>query len=123
MKKIFALILSMFSASVASESNINNEASMGFDLENVAPFLIDLEAKFKFGIEVNTLSKFVASVPIEEEKSIVVEIFDSGRKTNMTFRVFMDDVDAPDLYMFFDSSSLSEAVGDFMLRWAEENGM
>jgi hypothetical protein len=74
---------------------------MGFDLENVAPFLADLEAKYKFGIEVNNLAEFAASVSVEEEKSIIIKISDSGRNSKMEFRVFMDDVEAPDLYMFF----------------------
>lgn len=123
MKKIMALILSLFSGAVVSGQSLNNEASMGLDLENVAPFLTDLEAKYKLGIEVNKLAEFAASVPVKEEKSIIIEISDSGRNSKMEFRVFMDDVDAPDLYMFFDSSQLSESVGNFMLGWAEEHGM
>lgn len=123
MKKIMALILSLFSGAVASSQSLNNEASMGFDLENVAPFLSDLEAKYKFGIEVNKLAEFTASVQVEEEKSIIIEISDSGRNSKMEFRVFMDDVEAPDIYMFFDSPQLSEAVGNYMLSWAEEHGM
>ena len=41
----------------------------------------------------------------------------------MEFRVFMDDIDAPDLYLFFESSNLAEQVGDFMIEWAEARGM
>lgn len=123
MKKVMAFILGLFSGAVASSQSLSNEASMGFDLEDVVPFLTDLDAKYKFGIEVNKLAEFAASVPVEEEKSIIIEISDSGRNSKMEFRVFMDDIDAPDIYMFFDSRQLSEAVGNYMLSWAEEHGM
>jgi hypothetical protein len=123
MKNIFALILGLFSDSSDHASQLTHEASMNFDLENVVPFLTELDAKFKFGFDVKKLGEFAASVPIQAEKSIVVDILHSGRKTKMVFRAFMDDVDAPDLYMFFDSLELAESVGDFMIGWAEARGM
>lgn len=123
MRKLVALVLSLFAGSGVHASNLTNEASMNFDLGNVVPFLTDLDAKFKFGLDVKELGIFSTAVPVEAEKSVVVDIFDSGRKSKMEFRVFMDDIDAPDLYMFFDSSKLSESVGNFMMNWAEARGM
>ncbi|MCH1921641.1 hypothetical protein L9G15_19720 [Shewanella sp. A3A] len=96
---------------------------MNFDQENVAPFLAELDAKFGFGLDVKKLEEFSVSVPIDMEKSVVVEISISGRKTTMEFRVFMDDVNSPDLYMFFDSEGTSKSVERFMLNWAEAKGM
>jgi hypothetical protein len=123
MRKLVALALSLFACSGMLASDLTNEASMNFDQENVVPFLTDLDANFGFGLDVNNLGKFSKSVPVEAEKSIVVDILNSGRKSKMEFRVFMDDIDAPDLYLFFDSSKLSESVGDFMMIWAESRGM
>lgn len=37
----------------------------------------------------------------------------------MKFCVFMDDINAPDLYMFFDSKELSKSVNNFMVEWGE----
>ena len=106
-----------------SSSKLKNEASMNFDLENVVPFLDELNANFKLGLDVKMLGEFSASIPANAGKSIVVDILDAGRETKMEFQVFMDDIDAPDVYMFFDSSELSESVGDFMMNWAEARGM
>ena len=86
-------------------------------------FLDELNANFKLGLDVKMLGEFSASIPANAGKSIVVDILDAGRETKMEFQVFMDDIDAPDVYMFFDSSELSESVGDFMMSWAEARGM
>jgi len=123
MRKLVALVLGLFAGSGVHASDLTNEASMNFDQENVVPFLTDLDANFKFGLDVNKLGKFSTAVPVQAEKSVVVDILDSGRKSKMEFRVFMGDIDAPDLYMFFDSSILSESVGKFMMNWAESRGM
>lgn len=106
-----------------SSSKLKNEASMNFDLENVVPFLAELNANFKLDLDVKMLGEFSASIPANAGKSIVVDILDAGRETKMEFQVFMDDIDAPDVYMFFDSSELSESVGDFMMSWAEARGL
>lgn len=123
MRKIFALILGLVSVSGVSASELKNEASMNVDMENVAPFLTELNAKFELGLDVKKLRDFSASVPVETERSIVVDILDSGRKSKMEFRVFMDDVDAPDLYLFFDTKELCESVDEFMMSWTESRGM
>ncbi len=123
MRKILSLIIGLLACSNTNASALNNEASMNFDLENVVPFLIELDNKFKFGLDATKLGNFSSTVPIDTEKSIVVDISYSGRKTKMEFRTFMDDIDAPDIYLFFDSPELSESVGDFMMEWAEARGM
>ena len=106
-----------------SASELTNEASMNFDLENVVPFLTELDANLKLGLDAKELGEFSASIPVNTEKSIVIDILDAGREAKMEFQIFMDDIDAPDVYMFFDSSELSESVGDFMMSWAEARGM
>ena len=106
-----------------SASELTNEASMNFDLENVVPFLTELDANLKLGLDAKELGEFSDSITVNTEKSIVIDILDAGRETKMEFQVFMDDIDAPDVYMFFDSKELSESVGDFMMSWAEARGM
>ena len=100
-----------------------HEASMNFDSENVLPFLKELNSKFNFGLNSEELNDFARSVPVEQEKSITVEIDLNGNKSVIEFRVFMDDIDAPDLYLFFESEEVSDKVSDFMMEWAESQGM
>lgn len=123
MKNIIAIIMSLLAGSSVTASELKYESSMNFDLGNVAPFLTELDSKFNFGFDVKELEKFVSKVPLETEKSVVVSILVAGRESKMEFRVFMDDIDAPDLYMLFDSSELSESVSNFMMSWAEAGGM
>jgi len=100
-----------------------HEASMNFDLENILPFLTDLEKQFALGLNVNDLNNFTKSVSVENEKSTNVEITSSEHNSLMEYRVFMGDIDAPDLYLFFESLDLANSVNDFMLEWAEARGM
>jgi hypothetical protein len=123
MKKLLALIIGVFIGNATQAMSARHEASMNFDLENVVPFLNELDSKYKLGLNVDELGKFASSIKIENEESMIVEISHSGKKAKMEFRVFMDDIDAPDLYFFFESSELADQVGDFMMEWAEARGM
>lgn len=123
MKKAMAFVLGLFASTGVDASDLQYEASMNFDLESVEPFLYDLSNRFGLDLDVEKLYEFAAAVPVEDERAITVNISGSGRESVMGFRVFMDDTDAPDLYLFFESQELADAVGDFMLEWAEARGM
>jgi hypothetical protein len=96
---------------------------MNFDLENVAPFLSELESKFKLGFDAYKLGEFANSIGVDKEQSIIVDIEHSLQKSKMEFRLFMGDEYAPDLYLFFEHQELADEVGDFMMEWAEARGM
>jgi len=100
-----------------------HEASMGFDLEDVESFLEKLNVRFKLSLDVKTLLDFTCFMEVEDEQHMIVDIGKGAEKSKMEYRVFMDDVDAPDLYLFFESEELATQVGDFMLEWAETRGM
>ena len=119
------MIGSLFSGSSSSVMSEKYEASMNFDLENVGSFLVELDTKFDLGFssEIDKMVKFSESMPVNEEESIFVEINPNGEKSTMEFHVFMDDIDAPDLYFFFEQAKLAKEVGDFMIEWAEVRGM
>ena len=123
MKKLLVIIFGFIIGTPAQVMSARHEASMNFDLENVVPFLSELDAKFKFGLDVNKLGKFASSIEIYKEDSLIVEITHSEKKTRMEFRVFMDDIDALELYLFFESTDLADQVFDFMMEWAEAQGM
>lgn len=123
MNRILAWIFDRFSSPKSIPGNLTHEASMSFDLEDVVPFLTELEGAYRFGLDIKKLGAFTASIPLDSEQAMVVDIVDAGRRTTLAYQVFMDDIDAPDLYLFFDSEELSESVGDFMLKRAERLGM
>ena len=122
MKKWLAIFLGIFASGGASPSEVKHEASMGFDLADVEPFLVALEAEFQFGLDVKVLADFAASVPVEMEKYKLVDIVSQGLEAKMEFRVFMDDVNTPDLYLFFESHEVAEAVSGFMFQWEKSQG-
>lgn len=106
-----------------AEPKPKHEASMNFDLEHVLPFLTGLDEQFKFGLDVARLSELAASVKVGNQRSLLTDINLPGKPGKMEFSVFMDDIDAPDVYLFFETSALARDVGDFMTVWAEARGM
>ena len=105
----------------AVQDSLKHEASMGFDIEQVGPFLRGLSRKFKFKLQVKAMEDFVCNIEFEQTKGVFVDIDDNGRKTAMHFEVFMDDENTPDLYFFFDNAELAEKTQDYMEEWAEKN--
>ena len=123
MKKLLAIISSMVFSSASSAMPEKHEASMNFDPENVRPFLIELDTKFGLGLDIEKMVKFSESIEVEKEESIFLKISSEGGESTMEFHVFMDDIDAPDLYFFFEQAELANKVSNFMIEWAEARGM
>jgi len=123
MKKLIVFLSFLLLGSCSQGGLLEYEASMNFDLENVRPFLTELDAKFKFGLNINEMVAFAESVDVEDEKSLAVDISYEGQAFKMIFTVFMDDIEAPDLYFFLGQAELAEEIGGFMMEWAEARGM
>ena len=109
--------------SCSQSASLEHEASMNFDMENVRPFITELDVKFKFGLDIDKMVAFTESVYVEDEKSVIVDITYKDQNAKMIFQVFMDDIEAPDLYFFLEQAELAEKIGDFMMEWAEARGM
>ena len=127
MKKLFTILSALVfgSASVSNAMAEKHKASMNFDSENVRPFLTELNAKFDLGfsLEIDKMVEFSESIEVNEEESIFIKVTSDNVESTMEFHVFMDDVEAPDLYFFFEQATLAQEVGDFMIEWAEARGM
>jgi|GEM_PF-4822032 len=100
-----------------------HETSMCFDMENIEPFLIALNNKYNFSLNVEQLVSFTYLTEFEDERFVILKLNENYKNSNMEFRVFMGDVDSPTLYLFFELSELANNVGDFMLEWAENIAM
>jgi len=122
MKKLLAIVAAFFSGSNASAMAVH-EASMNFDQESVRPFLKELDSKFAFSLDIEKMVGFSESIEVEKEDLMYVQIDTVDGNSRLEFRVFMDDIDAPDLYFFFEQAELAQRVGEFMMEWAEERGM
>jgi hypothetical protein len=96
---------------------------MNFDLENVSPFLTELNTKFDFRIDVKKLVEFTKAVPVNSDKTMKVDIIIRGKKSKLRYGVFMSDFGSPDVYLFFDDYEVTDEVDAFMLSWAESKGL
>lgn len=102
-----------------------HEASTGFDLENVRPFLQRIAKQFESGFTdtvVRDLARFAAETPVEQTRKKTLSVTYRGKETQLVFQVFMDDVDAPDVYFFTPDASLAKMLQDEMVSFSEELG-
>src|SRR5262245_35711616 len=100
-----------------------HEASMNFDMENVPPFLTRLNDRLQLGLPVPELVAATRDAPVERESAKVLSVRFNGNPVQLEYRVFMDDVDAPDLYFLTDSQALAVAIDRQMKEFAEELGI
>jgi len=99
------------------------EASINFDMENIAPFLIELESHATLGLPVADLTAFTKSTPVEKERSRALTVTFHGKRVALEYRVFMDDIDAPDIYFFTPSDELAKLIQKQMIEFADRNGL
>ena len=96
---------------------------MNFDAADVGTFLGYLNKNIAVNFDIAALTEFADSVSVGNEKSKVVSVRFGGTDVKVRFVVYMDDIDAADLYFFSTDSSLIEAIDSQMFPFAEERGM
>lgn len=99
------------------------EASMNFDSENVEPFLNQLNERLALDLPVAKLLELTLSTRVDDERSTTIDVLFDGSRTRLEYRVFMDDVDAPDLSFFTPSSALAKAIDSQLREFADARGM
>jgi hypothetical protein len=101
------------------------EASMNFDSENVRPFLERLKPMIEFGFsdnEISQVQKWMDGLKVDDEKELEFPIKYHGEKSVLRVRVFMDDVDSPNVY-FFTHPQLAREISQEIGKFAEEHGL
>ena len=101
----------------------DHEASMNFDLVGLEPFLLQVATGLE-GLsreDVTTLTAEVREMDVEEEREWVFDVRHEGTPAKLRVRVFMDDVDAPDLYLFT-RPELAAELQEKLIVFAEEQG-
>ena len=66
---------------------------------------------------------FTRSTAVESENTRTLSVKYGGEVTRLDYRVFMDDIDAPDLYFGTSSKDLSEAIDAELRQFADERGL
>ena len=122
MKKIIALLVITLMSS-ASAITTHHEASMNFDLGDVKPFLEQLNRNLNLDLEVDKLVTFTKNLSVGDEERVQVTVQFEGQKLDMIYQVYMDDIDAPDLYLFAETEALAFALQSEMVSFAESRGM
>ena len=96
---------------------------MNFDLENVRPFLEQVNRNLNLGLDVDKLVEFTESLEIGDEKRLEFSVQFKGQTLGMIYQVYMDDIDAPDLYFFVETEELETALQSEMVAFAESLGL
>lgn len=117
--KLFLLFLTITSVSIGCSKNFPHisaeaqsarventmlkESSMNFDSENIIPFLKRLKPLIEAGFsdnEILQIQKMLENLKVDEEKELEFPIQYQGEKSILRIKIFMDDIDAPDVYIF-----------------------
>lgn len=104
-------VTDLFKPSAPKLPPITSEASMNFDAEEVAPFLTQLTNNPRFTFPANLAAEIGGSLPnieVDDTKRWSITCGFDGGDIAMEIEVFMDDIDAPDLYFFSTQDAVSE---------------
>ena len=101
------------------------EFSANFDAENVAPFLERIAPLIEAGFDATERTKvleLLASLRLDDEKELSFPIRYAGAKSTLKIGVFLDDINAPDIY-FLAPAGLSDAIETEMIKFSDELGI
>ena len=126
MKRLLAALLALLTPSVAlPKEDAAHEASTNFDKKHVVPFLERASKIFESGFgpaEVKKVAALMERMKMDEEKELTFSVKFKGQAVPLRVRLFMDDIDAFDLYIF-SSADVATRVNELMRKFAEEHGM
>jgi hypothetical protein len=100
------------------------EASMNIDIENLKPFLLRIVSFMEKGFSTDEIDKVMAlaHLPHDSDEEIGFSVVFQGQQTPLIIRVFMDDIQNPDIY-FFTSPQLAERISKEFEAFCEELGL
>ncbi|MBO9448743.1 hypothetical protein J7426_00630 [Tropicibacter sp. R16_0] len=120
---MLSFLTDLFKPQAAKAPPITSETSMNFDAGSVEPFLIGLLNNPRFGLPTDlpaTIAQALPGIPIDGKQRWQIDGDFDGAKVQINIEVFMDDIDAPDLYFFSTQPVIAEiereltAFGDLM---------
>jgi hypothetical protein len=99
--------------------------STNFDSEMVRPFLERIQPFIESGFgsaQIEQVCQVVATLPHDQERTLEFQIRHTRKDAKFKVHIFMDDIDAPDIY-FFSPSALMEQIKSEFQRFAKERGI
>ena len=93
-----------------------SEASVNFDQENLYPFLLRIIPFIEAGFgeaEARRVEAFSDAIPHDEEQKVEFQVTYRGVQTLLNFRIFKDDIDAPDVYFKSHPELIQQIRGEF----------
>ncbi|MDP3070109.1 MAG: hypothetical protein Q8N18_07450 [Opitutaceae bacterium] len=126
MKRLLATLLALLTPSAAlPKEEAAHEASTNFDKKHVAPFLERATHLFESGFgpaEVKKVAALMEKIKMDEEKELTFSVKFKGQVVPLRVRLFMDDIDAFDLYIF-SSAEVAAQVTALIKKFGEEHGI
>ena len=101
------------------------ESSTNFDMENVRPFLQRISPFIESGFgeaQIQQVCQLAENMPHDTEKELEFPIRYAGRDSLLRIGIFMDDINAPDVY-FFSPPALAAQIDAEMEKFCDEMGM
>jgi hypothetical protein len=101
------------------------EFSVNFDSENVVPFLKRIIQYFESGFgedEIRHVEAMMKAMATEDEKSLEFKVRANGVESKLVVAIFMDDNDAPDLYLYTNPATCAKIQSEYE-RYGEEIGI
>jgi hypothetical protein len=101
------------------------EFSANFDSGLVRPFLERIQTFIESGFgpaQIEQVCQVVSTLPHDQEQTLEFQIRYAGRDARFKVHVFMDDIDAPDIYIFSPSALRQQIASEFQ-RFAGERGI
>ncbi len=96
---------------------------MNFDLDGVAQFLEGLSPNQGIALDTSSLVAFTTDTPIEEDRCIEIGAKFRGEDERLTYCVFMDGIEAPDVYFYGSNGRMIAAISQEMSDYANRLGI
>ncbi|MEP2735324.1 MAG: hypothetical protein ABJP34_03415 [Erythrobacter sp.] len=122
MKLLLVFSLTLFTSCVSAKDEQVQEASTNFNLQDVDPFLVGLAANQGVFLDAASIYAFTAQTKLDEERCTEIEARFEGNAEKLNYCVYMDDVEAPDVYFFSKNTKVVNAISKEISAYVERLG-
>jgi len=72
--------------------------------------------------EIETIMSSAKKLKVDQQNDFTFEVKHNDKTTKLKISIFLDDIDAPDVY-FYSCPELASAINNEMVKFAEELGI